>query len=355
MKRTPLFDRHVALGGRMVGFAGWEMPVQYAGILEEHRAVRNACGIFDISHMGELIVRGGGAATWLDSLLTNHAAALEAGRAHYSLLLNEQGGVIDDLYVYRTGPCEFLLVVNASKAEEDAAWLGGRVVEGVACEDACGRFAAVAVQGPVAPEIFVRVFGRPLPVERNRVFELPGGGGWVATTGYTGEAGFEVVCEADRVAELWDACVAAGCVPCGLGARDLLRLEMGYPLNGSDLSPERTPLEAGLGAFVKFDKGEFTGRGALLEHRRTGIPTRLCAFVADGPSPPFRPHYPVLHAGTAVGETTSGGFSPVLGRAIAMAFLPVACSAPGTPVACDVRGRPHPATITKKPVIKSKP
>jgi aminomethyltransferase len=354
--RTPLFDRHVALGARMVEFAGWEMPVQYTGILDEHHAVRHACGIFDISHMGQLIVRGDGAAACLDSLLTNHTAALGTGRAHYSLLLNERGGVIDDLYVYRTGPAGFLLVVNAAKAAEDVAWIGERLAGGAVFEDVRDHCAALAVQGPGAPELFKRIFGNPLPAERNVVFALPGGGdGWGATTGYTGEAGFEVFAGMDRVVGLWDAFVAAGCVPCGLGARDLLRLEMGYPLNGSDLSPERTPLEAGLGAFVKFDKGEFTGCAALLDQRQRGIPSRLCAIVADGASPPFRPHYPLHHSEAVVGETTSGAFSPVLGRAIAMGYLPAECSAPGTPVACGVRGRLHPATIVKKPIIKTKP
>ena len=229
-KRTPLYDKHVAAGGRIVDFAGWEMPVQYTGILDEHRAVREACGVFDISHMGEFFVRGTGATAWLDSLLTNRVEKLSVGEAQYSLMLNERGGVIDDLIVYRIGNEEFLLVVNAGKIDEDAAWLRAHAGDGISFEDRSSAFAALAVQGPGAAEIFAKCFSRPLPSERNRVIHWDGI--FAVTTGYTGEAGFEIVVPADRAGEAWDLLVGAGCKPCGLGARDTLRLEMCYPLNG---------------------------------------------------------------------------------------------------------------------------
>lgn len=340
----------------MMEFAGWNMPIQYAGILDEHRAVRSACGVFDISHMGEFFVRGPGSAAWLDQLLTNKASGLDVGKAHYSLLLNEQGGVIDDLYVYRIGEADFLLVVNASKIQEDGAWMSERIAGEVTFEDASARYAALAVQGPTSPAIFKTCFGRSLPEAKNSVLELSRGGHafWVATTGYTGEVGFEVVCRSEEAVGLWDALLAAGCVPCGLGARDVLRLEMGYPLNGSDLAPDKTPLEAGLGFFVDFQKDDFVGRQALLDQKEAGVPTRLSGLVVEGKSPPIRSHYPVWSQGSIVAETTSGGLSPALGTAIAMAYLPRDLSSPGTPLEIDVRGRRYPAVVVKKPFIQKK-
>lgn len=229
----------------MVDFAGWEMPVQYGGILAEHRAVRENVGVFDISHMGEFFVSGPASAGWLESLLTNTIAELEPGRAHYSLLLNERGGVIDDLIVYRLGATEFLLVVNAAKIEEDSAWMRDRCPEDVLFENKSSCFAALAIQGPGASGVFERLFGGTMPSARNSVVRH--GDGFCVTTGYTGEAGFEWIMPAAGAVDAWDRVLAAGAVPCGLGARDTLRLEMCYPLNGSDLNAETTPLEAGLG------------------------------------------------------------------------------------------------------------
>ncbi|CAN5611534.1 glycine cleavage system aminomethyltransferase GcvT [soil metagenome] len=352
MSRTPLYDKHIAAGGRVIDFAGWDMPVQYTSILDEHKAVRTACGVFDISHMGEFFVRGAGVAAWLDFLLTNRVVALEAGQSQYSLMLNERGGVIDDLIVYRIKEMEFLIVVNASKIEEDAAWLQAHLTEGIVFEDRSDDFAALAVQGPDAPKVFEACFGRPLPAERNRVIEI--GSNFVVTTGYTGEVGFEIISPAAEVGALWDGFLAAGVKPCGLGARDTLRLEMCYPLNGSDLSLEHTPLEAGLGFFVNLEKGEFIGREILANQRAAGLSQRLVAIKMDEKSPPIRSHYPVLAEGQKVAETTSGALSPSLGYGIAMAYLPFALAKVGQPLEIQVRDRSYKASVVKKPFYQAK-
>jgi aminomethyltransferase len=355
-RRTPLFEKHVAAGGRMVDFAGWEMPVQYGGILEEHRTVREACGVFDISHMGEFLVEGPGAVAWLEGLLTNRVSRLSVGEAQYTLLLNERGGVIDDLIVYRTKDEEFLLIVNAAKIDEDAAWFRQHGSGEVAFSDESEDYAALAVQGPQAGEVFERFFSGPLPAERNRVMELPCGSGrmFAVTTGYTGEKGFEVVFPAAEAAVIWDGLVAAGARPCGLGARDTLRLEMCYPLNGSDLSPEHSPLEAGLGFFVDFDKGDFVGREVLLKQKAAGLCRRLAAIRVEEKSPPIRPHYSVVVDGVKVAETTSGALSPSLGCGIAMAYLPFALAKAGQALEIEVRGRRYRAAVVKKPFYQPK-
>lgn len=338
----------------MVDFAGWEMPVQYSGILAEHKAVREEAGVFDISHMGEFLVSGPGAAEWLDSLLTSRVPALAVGQAHYSLLLNEGGGVIDDLIVYRSGPEEFLLVVNASMIDEDAAWMRARLSGGVEFQDLSNDFAALAVQGPQSPVVFERLFHRPMPAERNRVIELGPPRAFVLTTGYTGEAGFEWIVPVSGAAGAWRSALAAGAKPCGLGSRDTLRLEMCYPLNGSDLSPDRTPLESGLGFFVDLEKPGFVGKSALVAQKESGVPARLVALKVVEKSPPIRPHYPVWVNGEAVTETTSGALSPSLGCGIAMAYLPAALAKPGQEVEIEVRGRKFRACVHKKPFYHKK-
>lgn len=354
IQSTVLKEKHIAAGARMMEFAGWDMPVQYAGILDEYHAVRGACGVFDISHMGEFFVRGPGVCAWLESLLVSRVSKLQVGEAQYSILLNDAGGVIDDLYVYRIQELEFLLIVNASKIDEDEAWMRGHLAGEVTFENCSNLFSALAVQGPDSPAIFKKCFGRDLPSARNRILEFERGGEslWVATTGYTGEVGFEVVCRNDQVSGLWDSLRLAGCVPCGLGARDVLRLEMAYPLNGSDLGYERTPLEAGLGFFVDLTKESFIGRDVLIDQKQAGVPSRLSAMVVDGKSPPMRSHYAVYSGDTQVAETTSGGLSPALGTAIAMAYLPTEYSTPDTELTIDVRGRRYPARVIKKPFLK---
>jgi aminomethyltransferase len=348
--RTPLYNAHLAAGGRMVDFAGWEMPVQYSGILHEHQTVRENVGVFDISHMGEFFVSGSGATEWLNSLLTNNAASLAAGEAHYSLLLNTRGGVIDDLIVYRLDHDEFLLIVNAAKIDEDAAWMKSHLVEGVTFENRSAEFAALAVQGPRAAGIFEKLFGSPMPAERNRVAEV--GEGFLVTTGYTGEKGFEWIVPADEAEEAWNKVLAAGAQPCGLGARDTLRLEMCYPLNGSDLSPEHSPLESGLGFFVDFSKPDFVGKAALVAQKAAGIPRRLCALKMVEKSPPIRPHYAIFVGDVRLGETTSGALSPSLGCGIAMAYLPTELARPGQEVTIEVRGKQFRACVHKKPLYQ---
>jgi aminomethyltransferase len=348
--RTPLYNEHVAAGGRMVDFAGWEMPVQYSGILAEHKAVREEAGVFDISHMGEFFVSGPGSADWLDSLLTNRVAALSDGQAQYSLMLNERGGVIDDLIVYRLGADNFLLVVNASMIEEDAAWMKSRIVDGVEIVNASADFAALAIQGPLAGGIFEKLFGREMPAERNHVLQI--GGDYVVTTGYTGEAGFEWIMPAPEAAAAWLRSLGSGAKPCGLGSRDTLRLEVCYPLNGSDLAPDRTPLEAGLGFFVDFEKPDFVGKPALAAQKAAGVPHRLCALRVTEKAPPIRPHYPVWIDGKPVTETTSGALSPSLGDGIALAYLPTEFSKPGQEVEIEVRGRRFRACVRKKPLYQ---
>ena len=348
--RTPLFDSHVAAGGRIVDFAGWEMPVQYSGILAEHKAVREAVGVFDISHMGEFFVSGPGSVAWLDSLLTNNVAALPEGTAQYSLLLNGQGGVIDDLIVYRLDAEKFLLIVNASMIEEDAAWMNARLAEGVEFVNASQSLAALAIQGPLAGGVFEKLFGREMPAERNRILQI--GSEFVVTTGYTGEAGFEWIMPAGEAASAWRRALGAGAKPCGLGARDTLRLEMCYPLNGSDLSPDRTPLEAGLGYFVDFNKPDFVGKAALVAQKADGVPSRLCALRVTEKAPPIRPHYPVWIDDEPLTETTSGALSPSLGEGIALAYLPSGYAKPGQEVEIEVRGKRFRACVRKKPLYQ---
>lgn len=340
----------------MVPFAGWNMPVQYQGITAEHLAVRNACGIFDISHMGEFRVTGPAAGDWLNLLLTNNTTCLGIGQGQYTLLLNERGGVIDDLILYRTGQEAWFLVVNASKVDEDFAWLHARLTDGVTLENISAAFAGMAIQGPQAAAIYQQVAGAHLELpDRNGIAEfisLRGGTCIVCRTGYTGEDGFEFFCEADEAAFWWGEFTEHGAQPCGLGARDTLRLEMGYPLNGNDLSPDRTPLEAGLGFFVDMEKPSFTGRDTLAAQKVNGLPSKLTGLRLTEKGPPLRSHYQVFSNGQPVGELCSGGVSPSLGIGIAMAYLPPALTPPGTALEIDIRGKRHPAETLKKPFYK---
>lgn len=347
---SPLELEHVRLGGRLVPFAGWSMPVQYSSITEEHHAVRRSAGIFDISHMGEFFVSGPGAAAWLDGLLTNRLSRLQPGQGQYTLLLNEQGGVIDDLIIYRLDAEEFFLVVNAGCVARDEEWMRARLpAEGVVFQNRSFEFAALALQGPRTTALLESGFeGWDLP-PRNGV--RAGGSVIVCRTGYTGEDGVEIFCPVMAAAAWFQRFLDAGARPCGLGARDTLRLEMGYPLNGADLTPERTPLEAGLGRFVDLEK-DFTGAEVL--RRQKGTPhDRLCGLRMTAAGPPPRAHYAVLHHGEKVGELTSGGIAPSLGGAgIGMAYVPAALARPGTRVEIDVRGRPHPAEVVARPFYR---
>ncbi len=349
------------------------MPVQYHGILQEHKAVREAAGLFDISHMGEVFVSGRGAEQFLNKLLTNDVSKLAIGGGQYTLMLNENGGVLDDLLCYRHERESYLLIVNASRIEEDFTW-----IESLACgfepsvtvQNQSPLWAGLALQGPRSAEILENLFPQnssegtspfsPLP-KRNTIVAGPVANGplLVARTGYTGEDGFECFCPSQSAVFWWDQIMTAGrgagLVPCGLGARDTLRLEAGFPLNGSDLSPERTPLEAGLGMFVSLDKGPFTGRQALLAQKESGIRTKLVGIRMDGPTPPPRAHYPVFVNGERVGETCSGSLSPTFGLGIALAYLPSAFAATGQKVSVDIRGKHFPATVAPRSLLRSNP
>jgi aminomethyltransferase len=360
LKKTALFDTHQKLGARLVDFGGWHMPVQYAGILEEHKAVREAAGVFDISHMGEFFVSGAGAAAFLNGLLTNDLGKLGIGQGQYTLMLNEEGGVIDDLIVYRLHETEFLLVVNASKIGEDRAWIVDKVPSGVSFLDQSDVTSALALQGPRALEI-ARAFlgaGWPEP-KRNELTSYS----WncqpvlAARTGYTGEDGIELFVANEIVEKFLHGLLEAGkpfgLKPCGLGARDTLRLEAGLPLNGNDLSDKRTPLAGGLGTFISLVKeADFPGKEALLKQKSDGLKEKLVAFRLKEKGPPPRPHYHLFRDGTNVGEVTSGAPSPTLGYGIGLAYVRADCAEPGTTLELEVRGTRVPVEVIKKPFYK---
>lgn len=352
LKLSPLDQEHRELGGRMVPFAGWEMPVMYSSIIEEHQFVRDACGVFDISHMGQVFVEGDGAVAWLNKMLTNDVSELEVGNAHYTFLLNEGGGVIDDLILYRLEEANFLLVVNASCLEKDVAWLEQHLADGVTLRDDSSDWAGLAIQGARAPEVFSAITeGRTLPT-RNGVDDLQHEGRRIVIcrTGYTGEDGFELFCPTRDATFWWNALLEENVKPCGLGARDSLRLEMCYPLNGSDLSMERTPLEAGLGFFVSLKKGDFVGSEVLVRQKEEGLAERLMAIKITERAAPPRPGYPVVdEEGEPLGVLTSGGLSPTLGEGIALAYLPTSRVKVNTRVFIEVRGRKISAQVAKKP------
>lgn len=343
----------------MVPFGGWVMPVQYSGIVDEHQAVRNAVGMFDISHMGQFVVSGDGARDWLNTMLTNNAAKLAVGEGQYTFLLNDHGGVIDDLLAYRIGDGEFLLVVNAAKADEDLAWLERHRASGIALVNRSADFGGVAIQGPRISELCQNLLdrGTELPARnciRDVVIEnMPVS---MARTGYTGEDGVEVFFRAEDAAKFWNLVLERGekfgAKACGLGARDTLRLEMCYPLNGSDLTAERNPIEAGLGFFVDLEKPIFAGRDKLVETKAKGARERLVAFKMNGKGPPPRPHYSLFHNGERIGEITSGTLSPSLNIGIGMGYVSTASAKVGTPLEVEIRGQKFPATIEKKPLYK---
>ncbi len=373
-RKTPLYEEHVRLGAKMVPFAGWLMPVQYTSIVEEHQAVRNNVGIFDISHMGQFIVEGPEAHGWLNTMLTNNVDKLDVGAGQYTFLLNELGGIIDDLIIYRTAKEQFLLVVNAARLEEDFAWLQNHKAGHASGlphrenrkRDACATiinrsadFGGVAIQGPRIAELFHALFGgdADLP-RRNSIADLPFDGTTVsvARTGYTGEDGIEVFFLATDAVKFWNTVLEKGepmgIKPCGLGARDTLRLEMCYPLNGSDLSPERNPIEAGLGFFVDLTKPNFIGRDVLVNPKNTGSREKLVPFRMKEKGPPPRPHYAVFRDTERIGEVTSGTLSPSLNWGIGMAYVSSAHAKIGAEIEIEIRGQKFGATVEKKPLYR---
>jgi aminomethyltransferase len=343
--RTPLHDRHAALGARLVPFAGWEMPVQYEGVIPEHRAVRTDAGVFDVSHMGELEVEGPRAKELLQGLLSNELDKIGTGEAQYTLLTNERGGIIDDLIVYELEPTRFLLIVNASNREADYGWLKEREIRGSEVSDRSTDYALLAVQGPKA---FERL---GLPRDRKaftwEMSEVDGVEVMVNRTGYTGEEGCELLTMAEDAGELWDAVLARGVVPCGLGARDTLRLEVCYPLHGNDITPETDPISAGLGWTCALDK-DFTGAAVLRRIKADGPERTLVAFVMEDKAIP-RQGMPISEP---PGEVTSGSHSPMLDVGIGMGYVPAESSAPDTELTIDVRGRPKRARVVPKPIYR---
>jgi aminomethyltransferase len=349
LRRTALFDRHVAAGARMVDFAGWEMPVQYEGVRQEHMAVRNSCGIFDVSHMGEIETSGPQALDLLQRLLSNDVSQIPVGGAQYSVLCREDGGVLDDLFTYRLGIERYLTVTNASNHERDLEWFQAHAADFPEAQvsDGIDDWAMLAVQGPLARERVQAISDSPLPprmsMGRRR---LAGADVLVCGTGYTGEEGVELLCDPAAAPALWDEIVRRGAVPAGLGARDTLRLEVCFHLYGNDLSVERGPIEAGLGWCCKEDT-RFIGAEAVRAVRAAGPAEKLVAFEIDGPG--------IARQGNQIvggGVVTSGTLSPSLGRGIGMAYVPAARAATGTRLEIDVRGKMRPAVIKDKPLYR---
>jgi aminomethyltransferase len=348
LKRTPLFDRHVDAGAKLVPFAGWEMPVQYGAIREEHVGVRNACGVFDVSHMGEIETSGPQAQQLLQHLLSNDLETLSVGGAQYSVLCREDGGVLDDLFTYRTAPDRFLTVTNASNHDKDLAWFqahaGGFDAE---VADAHDRYAMLAVQGPRAREIVQAMADAPLPARFTTATRmLCGRSALVCGTGYTGEDGVEILCDPADAAAIWDEVTRRGAAPTGLAARDTLRLEVCFHLYGNDLMEERGPIEAGLGWCCKEDTG-FIGSDAVRTVREAGPSEKLAPFTLTGAGI-ARQGNPVVGGG----EVTSGTLSPCLDVGIGMAYLPAERAQPGTELEIDVRGKVRPAVVGTKPLYR---
>jgi aminomethyltransferase len=375
LRHTPLFEAHQKLGGKLIEFGGWEMPVQYTSITEEHLAVRNAAGIFDISHMGEITVSGATAGLFLNSVLANDLRRLESGAGQYTLLCNELGGVIDDLYAFRLSEEVYLLVVNASRTEADVQWLQAQAAifprrEELRLTDASHQYAAVAVQGPRVKDFIdacipgtatagIRV-SRVTELKKNQIagFPFESANVLVSRTGYTGEDGVEIIGRDDSIRRLWDVILAAGQAfgirPCGLGARDTLRTEVCYPLYGHELDENTTPIEAGLELFVALDKGEFVGRSVLAEQKVKGVAKKCVAFKMTGKCAPPRPHYAIWANGAKAGEVTSGTQGPSLGTGVGMGYVPPARAKPGEAIGIEIRGKRWPAVVVPKPIYRKR-
>ncbi len=364
-KRTPLYDWHVGHGGRMVEFGGWELPVQYdAGIVAEHLQVRAKAGLFDVSHMGKIMVSGPGAKPLVQWLITNDVDRYGPGQALYSPMCWPSGGVVDDLLVYPLGPEQFLLVVNAANTDKDLDWISQEAqrYDSVAVENITASYAQAALQGPLAASILQRLTDFPLESLGSYEFadgvEVAGISCLVSRTGYTGEDGFEIYLPAGQGEQFWEALVAAAkpgeLLPCGLGARDTLRFEARMPLYGQELDDETTPLEAGLGRFVRLDKPAFSGREALQAEKAGGLRKKLAGFrmVDRGIA---RHGYRVFHDGQPVGIVTSGSFAPSVGQNLGLAYLPPALTELGTTVYVEVRGKPLAAEIIRTPFYRPAP
>jgi len=372
LKRTPLFAAHQNSGAKLIDFGGWDMPVQYTSITDEHLAVRNAAGIFDISHMGEVTVSGAGALEFLNRTLTNDIRKLASGDGQYTLMCNEHGGVIDDLYAYRLSQDVYFLVINASRIEADVAWLQAQAAKFTGGElrltDASHHYAAIAVQGPkvrsfidacipgASDAVFPVAAVSRLKKNQLAGFEYEKHNVLVACTGYSGEDGFEIIGPDSAIQNLWGKIISVGAPfgikPCGLGARDTLRTEVCYPLYGHELDETTTPIEAGVGFFVALDKGEFNGRNVLAEQKRSGVKKKLVAFKMTDKSAPPRPHYPIWANGVNVGIVTSGTQSPSLNLGIGLGYVPPELAKPDTKLEIEIRGKRFAALVVAKPIVK---
>jgi aminomethyltransferase len=341
LRRTPLYEKHLASGARMVPFAGWEMPVQYEGVIPEHRAVRTDAGVFDVSHMGEIEVEGPTARDLLQSMLSNDIDRLHAGEAQYTLLTTESGGIIDDLIAYRLDEHRYLLIVNASNREPVVQWLKERELRGSDVRDVSDDYALLAVQGPHALERLGLAPARPFTFELG---EIDGVEVMINRTGYTGEEGVELACMEDDAVRLWDSILARGVTPCGLGARDTLRLEVCYPLHGNDIGLQWDAISSGLGWACALDT-EFTGVERLREVKEHGPQQKLVPFAMTEKA---IPRHGMLIAGG--GEVTSGSLSPMLEIGIGLSYVPAAAAKAGTELVIDVRGKPRRAEVKKKPL-----
>jgi aminomethyltransferase len=361
MKRTPLFQQHRQLGGKLVDFAGWEMPIQYGGVIEEYQAVRTAAGLFDVSHMGRVTAEGREAEAFLQRVTTNNVARLAVGDAQYAMVCNPAGGIKDDIFIYRLGQARFLVCVNASNRDKIVSWLFQKAPQGdIRLSDESDELAQIALQGPQSPAILRAVCPAATETLKPRQCmetDVLGARGVVSRTGYTGEVGYELYVPSHKAVAVWEGLMkaggTAGIKACGLGSRDLLRLEVGYLLYGNDMDEQTTPLEAGAAFAVDFAKGEFIGSQVLLEQKEKGPAKKLVAFELLQKGVP-RHEMKILADGQEIGVVTSGNLSPRLQKGIGLGYVPPKLSAPGTQFQIDIRGRLHPAVVVKLPFYKRK-
>ena len=347
-KRTCLYDKHVALGALISPFGGFDMPIQYSGIVDEHQAVRQDCGVFDVSHMGEVLVSGRDAERYVNHIFTNDVAGIPAGKILYGMMCYEDGGVVDDLLVYRMADDRFFLVINASNIDKDWAWIEEQAKGyDVTLENQSDLYGELAVQGPQAEAVMEQVLGLPCSELTFYTFKEMGDV-LVSRSGYTGEDGFEIYADAEYINHCWDKLMASGrCKPCGLGCRDTLRFEVGLPLYGDELSADITPLMAGLGIFVKLDKQEFIGREALAKQKAEGAPKKLVGIELQDKAIP-RHGYTVLKDGQAIGEVTTGYHAISIDKSVCMALVDAPFAAIGTEVEIQIRKKTFPGVVCKK-------
>ncbi|MBD0379893.1 glycine cleavage system aminomethyltransferase GcvT [Paenibacillus sedimenti] len=362
LKRTPLFPVYAEHGARVIDFGGWELPVQFLGIQKEHDAVRQQAGLFDVSHMGEVLIKGADSLSFLQNLTTNDVSKLEIGQCQYSLMCYPNGGVVDDLLVYKLGEDNYMLVINASNIDKDIDWMRQNLTGNVELTNVSDETAMLALQGPHAEQILAKVTEAPIQSLKTFRFlqdvNVSGIQALVSRTGYTGEDGFELYIDKDDAIKLWNLLLGAGqhldLVPAGLGARDTLRFEARLPLYGQELSKDISPLEAGLSFFVKLDKGDFIGRDVLVEQKAKGTPRKLVGIEMIERGIP-RPHYAVFADGKQIGEVTTGTQSPTYKTNVGLALIDSAYSAQGTEVNVEIRGAQVKAKVVATPFYKRKP